>query len=403
MIELKTHQNFRYLIFAIIYVHQGFIEVFMAIYMSLYLTSHGVSILYVGLTLTIGNSPWIVKIFYGILSDRKKIGRMGRRIPYMIIGSIAAAILFFLLIPVNPLSNWAIFVLLIALANFFNAVADTSTDGLVVDTTPPEKSGSAQSVCWGSKFVGYLIASILVGFIVELFSWSIYFIFMGLFLLIPMPLLFIAQEPPYEIPERFPWNDLKETFKKRLVWIVVAMFILSETGLYCVLSMLPLFLSLDLGLNISMVGIVMSLGSAGFLTGCLISGPLLDKLSRRMSIGFSMTFLALMLFIVSLVQGLLMAFIIVVIAGIAWGFLQIAEMILSMDLCKPSISATMFSVYMSIINIGIMLGPLLGAVLVETVSFRPTFIIAALIVLSNIIFIIFIKGTETLFKKEIAI
>ncbi|MHA1687903.1 MAG: hypothetical protein ACTSYC_00990 [Promethearchaeota archaeon] len=105
MIELKTHQNFRYLIFAIIYVHQGFIEVFMAIYMSLYLTSHGVSILYVGLTLTIGNSPWIVKIFYGILSDRKKIGRMSRRIPYIIIGSIAAAILFFLLIPINPLSN----------------------------------------------------------------------------------------------------------------------------------------------------------------------------------------------------------------------------------------------------------------------------------------------------------
>ncbi|MHA1726061.1 MAG: hypothetical protein ACTSYC_00995 [Promethearchaeota archaeon] len=66
--------------------------------------------------------------------------------------------------------------LLIALANFFNAIADTSTDGLVVDTTPPEKSSSAHSVCWGSKFVGYLIASILVGFIVELFSWSTFFI-----------------------------------------------------------------------------------------------------------------------------------------------------------------------------------------------------------------------------------
>ncbi|MHA1687900.1 MAG: MFS transporter [Promethearchaeota archaeon] len=71
-----------------------------------------------------------------------------------------------------------------------------------------------------------------------------------------------------------------------------------------------------------------------------------------------------------------------------------------MDLCKPSISATIFSVYMSIINIGIMLGALLGAMLVETVSFRPTFIIAAFIVLSNIILILFIKGTETLFKNE---
>ncbi len=399
-IELITHKNYRYLIFAMIYLDQGFIEVFMAIYMSLYLSSFGVSILFIGLTLTIGNFPWIIKIFYGILSDRKKIGKLGRRMPYMIIGSIAAAILFFLLIPINPLLEWVIFVSIIALANFFNAIADTSTDGLVVDTTPPDKSGAAQSVCWGSKFVGYLIASLLVGFMIEIYSWSIYFLFMGLFLLIPIPLLFLAKEPPYEIPGKFPWKDLKETFKKRLVWIVSALFVLTELGLYSVLSMLPLFLSLELGLNISIVGIVMSLGSAGFLMGCIISGPIQDKLTRRKSIGLSIIFLSIIFMIVSLIQGLLMAIIAVICAGLAWGFLQIAEMVLSMDLCKKSISATMFSVFMSIINVGIILGPITGAILVELVSFRMTFFIAALIVLSNIILVIFMKGTETLFREE---
>ncbi|MHA1687901.1 MAG: hypothetical protein ACTSUN_00945 [Promethearchaeota archaeon] len=48
----------------------------------------------------------------------------------------------------------------------------------------------------------------------------------------------------------------------------------------------------------------------------------MDKLSRRMSIGFSMTFLAVMLFIVSLVQGLLIAFIIVVIAELLRAFFE---------------------------------------------------------------------------------
>ncbi|MHA1762322.1 MAG: hypothetical protein ACTSYC_01000 [Promethearchaeota archaeon] len=41
-----------------------------------------------------------------------------------------------------------------------------------------------------------------------------------------------------------------------------------------------------------------------------------------MSIGFSMTFLAVMLFIVSLVQGLLIAFIIVVIAELLRAFFE---------------------------------------------------------------------------------
>ncbi|MHA1492369.1 MAG: MFS transporter [Promethearchaeota archaeon] len=399
-IDLKEHQSYRYSIFGIIYLHQGFIEVFMSIYMSLYLMSFGVSILFIGLTLAIGNFPWIIKIFYGIVSDRKSIGSWGRRIPYMLIGSIFAAVLFFVLIPVNPLTDWIIFVSIIFIANFFNAISDTATDGLIVDITSLEKRGTAQSVCWGSKFVGYLIASILVGFMVELFSWSLYFVFMGFFLLIPIPMLLLSREPPYEIPKKFPWKDLKDTFKKRLVWIVIIMFILTGIGLYIVLSMLPLFLSIELQLPISSVGIIMAVGSAGFMIGCLISGFFLEKFSRRVNVAISVIFLSTIIFLVSLVQDPLIALIIVAFAGLAWGVLQITEMMLSMDISKKSIAATIFSVYMSIINIGVMLGPIVGAFLVELYSFRLTFVIAGFIVISNLIFIVFIKDIDKLFKEK---
>ena len=99
--DLSKNKNFRYLIFGTIYLHQGFIEVFMYIYMALYLLSFGLSILLIGLTIGIGTSPWIVKILYGLLSDRKASKKWGRRIPYMLIGSFFAAILFFVLIFVH--------------------------------------------------------------------------------------------------------------------------------------------------------------------------------------------------------------------------------------------------------------------------------------------------------------
>jgi PAT family beta-lactamase induction signal transducer AmpG len=383
-----------------IYLHQGFIEVFMYIYMALYLLSYGVSIIYIGLSIALGTSPWIIKPIYGIITDRKGSQKWGRRIPYMLVGTFFAAILFFMLITVNPFTAWTVFISIIIIANFFNAFCDTATDGLVVDTTLPEKRGTAQSVCWGSKFVGYVTASILVGFMIEIYGWGLYFIFMGLFLLIPIPLLLLSQEPPYEVSKKFPMQDLKDTFKQRLVWIVLIFFIVTGMGLYIILSMLPLFLTLELKLNLSLVGIVMSIGYVSFLIGCLISGPILDRLSRRVSITLAVTILAVIIFLVSLTQNFLMAIVFMVLAGLSWGIFQIAEMMLSMDLCKKSISATVYSLYMSIINFGQMTGAIVGALLVQTYGFRIAFVCAALVVLSTLILVIFMKGTEKLFADK---
>ena len=398
--DLKKQKNLRYAIFSIVYLHQGFIEVFMYTFMALYLLSFGVSIIVIGLTIGLGTSPWLFKVFYGMASDRKGSRRWGRRIPYILVGSFFAAILFFMLIPINPFRAWILFISIIFAANFFNALCDTATDGFVIDTTTPEKRGSVQSLCWGSKFVGYVTAAILVGFMVEIFSWTIYFVFMGIFLLLPIPLLFITREPPYEIPEKFPMQDFKDTFKKKIVWIVIILFIISELGLWIVLAMLPLFLSLELKLGLSLVGIVMAAGYGGFLIGCLVSGPILDRLSRRVSIAISLCFLFFITILVSFTLNLLMAFIFVIVAGISWGIFQIAKMMLSMDLCKKSISATVYSIYMSIINFGGTMGSIIGAILVVTFGFRITFIIAAFIVLSTLILVAFIKGTEKLFAEE---
>lgn len=400
--ELIKHKKFRYSIFSIIYLHQGFIEVYMYVYMALYLLNHGVSIIIIGLTIAIGTSPWIFKIFYGMASDRKGSKRWGRRIPYMIVGSLFAAILFFMLIPVIPLTfaAWILFTSIIFAANFFNALCDTATDGLIIDLTTPEKRGTIQSVCWGSKFVGYVTASLLVGFMIEIFGWTIYFIFMGLFLLIPIPMLLLSRESPYEIPKKFPIGDLKDTFKKRLVWIFLTLFFVSGIGLYIIFSMLSLFLSLELKLELSLVGIVMTIAFAGFLIGCLVSGPIFDKLSRRTSIISSIIFLAVIIFFVSLTQNLLMIIILGVFAGLAWGFLQISEMIIAMDLCKKSVSATTFSIYMSISNLGTTLGALVGAILVGLFGFRIAFVCAAFVVLSTLLPASFIKGTEKLFAEE---
>jgi predicted MFS family arabinose efflux permease len=55
---------------------------------------------------------------------------------------------------------------------------------------------------------------------------------------------------------------------------------------------------------------------------------------------------------------------------------------------------------MSILNIGGTLGTIIGALLVEMLGFRIAFIIASFIVLSTLILVVFIKGTEKLFAAD---
>ena len=333
------------------------------------------------------------------MTDRKGSKKWGRRIPYMLVSSLFSGILFFMLILLNPSTDWILFTSVITLAHFFSGVSDTATDGLVVDTTTPERRGTVQSIYWGSKLIGYIIASLMVGFMVEIFSWTIYLIFMGIFLLLPIPLFLFSREPPYEIPAKFLWKDLKETFKLRLVWIILIFFIGIEFGIYIIFAMLPLFLTLEMKLSISLVGIVMTAGNLGFFIGCLISGPIFDRLSRKMSITISIALLTIAFFLISLIQNLMMALIFVLLAGLAWGLFQIAQMVLSMDITKKSVSATMFSIYMSLYNLGNTLGSLFGAILVETFGFRFAFILAALIILPTLLLTALIKGTETIFSE----
>ncbi len=398
--DLYEHSKLRNTIFGIVYFNQGVLEVFLFIYMALYMLEFGLSLTLIGLTLFIVNLPWVIKPIYGVTTDRIGSKKWGRRIPYMISTCFLSGIMMFVIIPLSPSSDWLFFTLVATIAYLCSGISDTATDGLVVDTTEPENRGKVQSVCWGSKLGGYVVASLLVGFMIELLSWTIYFVFMGFILFLPIPLFLLAKEPIYEISEKFPWKDIKMVFKKRLVWIVLILFIVIQIGIHIVLAMAPLFLSIELNLSLSYVGIVMTAGSLGFFIGCLVSGPIFDRFSRRTGMMTTIGFMVVMFFLVSLIFNFIMALVVVLLFGLAWGLFQIIQMIVSMDITKKSIGATMFSIYMSVYNLGNALGALFGAILAVAFGFRIAFVIAGLIVLPTLFLVILIKGTETLFPEE---
>ena len=186
----------------------------------------------------------------------------------------------------------------------------------------------------------------------------------------------------------------------RIVWIILTLFVASSLATSIVFSMAPLFLSIELNLELTQVGLVMAAGSLGFFIGTLISGPIFDKFSRKKGISIALIFLMVMFFMVSLIQNLMMAFIFIILFGLAYGLNTIIKMIISMDICKKSISATMFSVYMGLYNLGSMLGTIIGALLVEAYGFQFAFLFGGLVVLFTFILAFFIRDTENFFADN---
>src|SRR5512141_566932 len=161
----------RYLLFALLYFTQGTILSYFTALNALYFLSQGLSMTSVGIFSSIALLPFILKIFLGMLSDHVSLFKMGHRKPYILIG-LSVQFLCLLVAPFIDLKTgyWS-FVLLAFVLQMGMALYDTCTDGLALDTTPPEEQGTIQGFMVGGRAVGVIAIASVVGWLAQNVSW----------------------------------------------------------------------------------------------------------------------------------------------------------------------------------------------------------------------------------------
>jgi predicted MFS family arabinose efflux permease len=153
--------------------------------------------------------------------------------------------------------------------------------------------------------------------------------------------------------------------------------ILYPLALYSANGMVSPFLNESLGISLDRVGLYISVFGFGTVLGAVVGGPLMKVLGRRKSI-----LVALVLTLVSTVGLALapsagLAWVIVFLFGIAFGYYETVYFAMGMDFSDPRIAAFMFSIIMAVGNIGIGLGAPLAGVLVDNLGFQSMFWIFA--------------------------
>lgn len=377
---MPKSKTIRLILFASLYFTQGTILGYFSSLNALYLLDNGLTMTDVGIFSAIALIPFVLKIFLGMLSDRVNLFGHGHRVPYILIG-LAVQLICLLAVPMlNPARQYWLFVALAFLLQLGMAFYDTCTDGLALDTTPVDEQGQIQAFMVGGRAVGTIVAASLVGLLAQHVSWSAVFWSLALLTLLPLPFVLLVREPERKSDERFDWKAFA-AFKR---WPVIAVGL---AGLVVFLVIVGAqqqvnpFLTEELGVSLSQIGMITSLWGVGIVLGSMIASALMKKLPVKktfllMVASITVSLAALSIFVRARF-GLELAIGLVILYGIAYGLGQTITFALCMRVVDSRIAASMFAILMAFTNVGQGIGLALSGALADAAGFRVTLLVFA--------------------------
>lgn len=371
-------KNTRYALFATLYLAQGAIMSYFTSLNALYLQTYGLGMDKVGLIGTIAMIPFVLKIFFGLLSDKVNFFHFGHRKPYILIGLLIQIVCLLIVPFINPAQNFGLFALTAFVLMAGMALYDTCTDGLALDTTEPEDVGKIQGIMVAGRALGMVLISAILGLLVDKFSWSAGFLSLAVLTAIPIPMVLGIKEAEKPVEKQFNWSAFKE-FKK---FSIIALGLLG--ALYSLVingtsQLVNPFLESKFAISYTQAGMVASLLGIGIVVGSLGGGRLVDKLGQKRAVQLSLGVTLAAVGVLTLISTPTIAWVLVFIFGIAFGLYETVYFAIAMRETNERIAATMFSILMAVANIGTGIGLGLSGAMAEGFGYPITFIILALL------------------------
>lgn len=389
-------KNLRFTTFALLYFTQGTILGYFASLNALYMLENGLDMADVGIFSAIALIPFVIKILFGMLSDRYNFFGFGHRKPYILIGLLVQFICLLVVAQINPGRNYWVYVAIAFLLQLGMAFYDTCTDGLALDITPQNEKGILQGFMVGGRSAGVIVAASLAGTIAQHVSWPAVFYFLAVLTLVPVPLLFFIREV-FRSGDRFDWAAFS-AFKQ------VKVLAVSAVGLIVFLVIVganqlvnPAFTArFPNQIDLSTAGFITTIWGVGCVAGALLGGGLMDRLGDRKALWLSIGTVVPAMILLAVINSLPLVWPSAILFGIAYGLTQAIFFALAMKYTQPTIAASMFSILMAVTNIGQGIGLGVGGALSKTLDFPITFIIFAAIMLLIIPFFPVLFGRNKL-------
>ena len=366
--------SYRYILFGMLYFAQGAILSYFTALNAIYLRSFHLTMTQVGIFSAVSISPMVIKILFGMLSDRVNLAGLGHRKPFIIIGLLMQAAGILVFPHIDPVHSFILLTITGFLVVTGMALYDTCTDGLALDTTPKEKGGKVQGIMVAARAVGVVVISVLIGLISQSSNWQSVFKALAVISLIPLPMILVYRESGKSEGITFNWQSFK-VFTRRSV-IAVGLLGALFTGITNGTNQLvnP-FLRENFGISLLSAGFYTALWGIGVVMGGLTGGQLADRFGHRKAILGALFTALVSVALLSVITGPAMAWPMLFLFGISYGYYETSFFATAMNVTDLRIAASMFSILMAMANIGASIGMLLAGLLSDLAGFRWTFMI----------------------------
>ena len=379
--SLSDNTFLRYFNFIALYVAQGIPEGMCFFGIPAWMAMNGKTPGEIGSFVAAVGLPWSFKIITAPLMDRFTYLPMGRRRPWVMFGQLGLIVSFIAMAFVpDPLNNLKLFMAAGFAVGFFGSFQDVATDGMAIDIVPIEQQARANGLMWGAKIIGTSASLALGSWLLNKYNFSTAILALSIAVALIMLVPLLLRERAGE--KILPWTNgaaSAETKKMQLTsWKVIgkslySVFTLRNSLLFAAMAfitqgafnymdtLLPIFTVQELKWTDTAYSQFYATASlVGGIGGMLIGGVLIDKFGkvRMLNIYFFL--------LIAIAVGL--AFL-----KIFWGnkwfissfmicyqvlfvFTSIGVFATAMQCCWKKVSATQFTLYMTISNLGRIVG-----------------------------------------------
>ncbi len=425
---LSENTFLRYFNFIALYIAQGIPEGMAFFGIPAWMAMNGKTPGEIGSFVAMVGLPWSLKIIVAPLMDRFTYLPMGRRRPWVLFGQfgLIAAFIAMAFVP-DPLNNLNLFMAAGFAVGFFGAFQDVATDGMAVDIVPIQQQARANGLMWGAKIMGTSASLALGSWLLHEYGFSTAILTLSVAVSIIMLVPLCLKERPGE--KLLPWTEgsaSAETKKIQLTnWSVIfkslySVFTLRNSLLLAITAfitqgsfnyidtLIPIFTVQALGWTAQEYSQFYATASlTGGISGMLIGGILIDRFGKKrmlniyffllISITAALAFLK-MYWANSWFIGSFM-----IVYQVLYVFTCIGIFATAMQCCWKKVSASQFTLYMTIANMGRIVGAKMIGPVKSQLSWEYTLFLFALMIAMAWIIIQFIhvnKQVERIHELE---
>jgi len=377
----------------------------------------------VGLWMAMDNIIGVfIQPFLGTVSDNTRT-KLGRRMPFLVVGIPLSAIFFVMISTINPLQDplW----LLLLWMFFFNismAFYRSQAVALMPDFVKPANRTKGNAVINFMGGVGALIAYLFNRFLVPI-SLLLAFLAVAIIMIVSLIVILITikekesysyqlildieQKEGKKLIDKKDKPNLIESFKdilseedKSTLFMLLAIF--SWFVGYQALEALFTVYGMDvLGLSRGDAGFQLLFVAVAFLLAALPAGILGSRIGRRTTIK-----IGLVLFIIALIIGFsiqipIVTTIILFVAGIGWAFININSIVIVWEMAPTSKKiGTYTGVYYFFSFLAAILGPFMVGSLIDLLGNFTLFLVCSFFFIAALVLMFLVKRGESELTEE---